>query len=349
MSVNWRAFHHIQKDILEWNFFQFPSLHQLNNLVSRIPLLITAQLNWMVTVAVRVQLYHILQIAFWETYSRNLMRPLSNSSSLEAHWPLHHTLLQHHLAAPLAFVQNFEFRGGRAQSLVEAQLHLPTTPADHFDDKASMLLPIIFRLKPHLALSKNLSEWLAALPPHEIHHFVLVPTPFLTFHCFRQFFCSEQTICNNCDCFYPFRVTHMPSIASYSNNRNPLSYIRSSLPISNPHLNSYCVHLETIDLLNRSTIQNSALVVFGRNPSFNLAIEGFKKSFFTFQATGKYLGLGCGIGHVGIHWPRDTITSLRRAGGVWSMFWQPRVVDRSLRYLQYLHSLAFLSPYKWLS
>ena len=144
----------------------------------------------------------------------------------------------------------------------------------------------------------------------------------------------------------PLRVTHMPSIASYSNLRNPLSYIRSSLPISNPHLNSYCVHLETIDLLNRSTIQNSALVVFGRNPSFNLAIEGFKKSFFTFQATGKYLGLGCGIGHVGIHWPRDTITSLRRAGGVWSMFWQPRVVDRSLRYLQYLHSLAFLSPYK---
>ena len=105
-----------------------------------------------------------------------------------------------------------------------------------------------------------------------------------------------------------------------------------------------------IYLLNRSTIQNSALVVFGRNPSFNLAKEGFMKSFFTFQAMGIYLGLGCGIGHVGIHWPRETVTSLRRAGGVRSMFWQPRVVNRSLRYhLQYVHSLDFLSPHRRLS
>ena len=109
---------------------------------------------------------------------------------------MHHTLLQHHLVAPLAFfVQNFEARGGRAQSLVEAQLHPLTTPGDHFDDKASMSIPLILRLKPHLALSKNLSEWLAALPPHEIHNFDLFPTPFLTFH-FRQFFCPEQNICN---------------------------------------------------------------------------------------------------------------------------------------------------------
>ena len=218
MSVNWRAFHHIQQNILEWDLFQFPSLHRLYHLVSRIPLLITAQLNWMVTVAVGIQLYHILQIAFWETYSRNLIRPLSNSSSLEAHWPLHHTLLQHHLAAPLAFVQNFEARGGRAQSLAEAQLHPPTIPGDHFDNKASMLLPLtklwLLRRKPHLALSKNLSEWLAALPPHGIHHFDLVPTPFLTFHGFRQFLCSEQTICNHCNYFYPLRITLMTSITS---------------------------------------------------------------------------------------------------------------------------------------
>lgn len=144
----------------------------------------------------------------------------------------------------------------------------------------------------------------------------------------------------------------MPSIASSPiwNLRNLLSYIRSSLPISNHHLHSYYVHLETIDLLNRSTIQNSALVVFGRNPGFNLAKEGFLKSLFTFQATEKYLGLGCGVGHIRIHCPWETVTSLGGAGGVWSMFWQPRVVNRSLRYLlQYLHSLDFLSPHRWWS
>ena len=148
-----------------WNeTFSSFQLHRLYHLVSRIPLLITAQLNWMVTVAVGIQLYHILQIAFWETYSRNLIRPLSNSSSLEAHWPLHHTLLQHHLAAPLVFVQNFEVRGGRAQSLVEAQLHPPTTPADHFNDKASMLLPLILPTKT-TPCSLQESLWMVRCPP----------------------------------------------------------------------------------------------------------------------------------------------------------------------------------------